>query len=167
MRQIRQQDLLYHLLDTPFGKAVLSVSQDGIAALNLRPEKIPMETAENNPVAMEASLQLCQYFQGKRKIFTLPLAPAGTPFQLNVWKTLCTVPYGTTISYSGLAARSGHPKAARAVGGAMGCNPIPIIIPCHRVISASGSPGGFSLPFHFKIKLMDIEGITTNRKEHK
>jgi methylated-DNA-[protein]-cysteine S-methyltransferase len=91
----------------------------------------------------DAIQQLREYFSGKRQTFDLPLAPAGTPFQRSVWRRLEQIPYGKTISYAELAERTGKPKASRAVGQANGRNPLPIVIPCHRVIAADGSLGGF------------------------
>lgn len=87
--------------------------------------------------------QLDEYFEGKRQDFSIPLAPIGTPFQQSVWKALGTVAYSTTCSYGAIAKQLGKPTASRAVGAANGANPIPIIIPCHRVIGSSGKLTGF------------------------
>src|SRR5262249_46745434 len=87
--------------------------------------------------------QLTEYFGGGRAEFELPLLPEGTPFQRKVWNALCEIPYGETISYGELARRIGQPTAARAVGLANGSNPLPIVVPCHRVIGADGSLTGF------------------------
>ena len=105
----------------------------------------------------EAVQQLCSYFAGERRQFDLPLAPAGTPFQLRVWQELSRIPYGATISYGELAARIGNPNASRAVGLANGRNPIPIIVPCHRVIGANGKLTGFGGGIWRKQKLLEIE----------
>jgi methylated-DNA-[protein]-cysteine S-methyltransferase len=101
--------------------------------------------------------QLREYFSGKRKEFELRLCPAGTEFQLQVWEQLRAIPYGQTISYGELARRLGNPAAARAVGLANGCNPIAIIIPCHRVIGASGKLTGFGGGLDVKEKLLALE----------
>ncbi|KRE96778.1 cysteine methyltransferase [Frateuria sp. Soil773] len=90
-----------------------------------------------------ARVQFEEYFAGTRQVFDLPLHPLGTPFQLDVWRELARIPYGTTISYGELARRIGQPQAMRAVGAANGRNPLPIVLPCHRVIGANGSLTGF------------------------
>ena len=102
--------------------------------------------------------QLRDYFAGKRKTFELELAPKGTPFQLAVWNALLQIPYGDTISYSELAHRIGKPSAIRAVGAANGANPIPVIIPCHRVIGANGSLTGYGGGIERKQWLLALEG---------
>ena len=105
----------------------------------------------------EVIRQLRAYFRGERKEFDLPLAPEGTEFQLRVWNRLRTIPYGETISYAQLAERIGNPKAVRAVGLANGSNPIPIIIPCHRVIGSDGSLTGFGGGLPTKKMLLELE----------
>jgi methylated-DNA-[protein]-cysteine S-methyltransferase len=105
----------------------------------------------------EVRRQLEAYFSGKLREFELPLAMEGTDFQLCVWNALRTIPYGETISYAQLATRIGNPKAVRAVGLANGCNPIPIIVPCHRVIGSDGSLTGFGGGLPTKQKLLDLE----------
>ncbi len=106
----------------------------------------------------DALIQLKGYFAGKVRRFDLPLALEGTAFQQVVWRALQTIPYGETLSYSGLARRIGKPTASRAVGAANGRNPIPIIIPCHRVIGAAGSLTGFGGGLSTKRKLLELEG---------
>jgi len=101
--------------------------------------------------------QLHSYFSGELEKFDLPLAPEGTPFQLKVWKELCEIPYGETISYGELARRIGNPNAARAVGLANGSNPIPIVIPCHRVIGSNGKLTGYGGGLPIKEKLLALE----------
>jgi methylated-DNA-[protein]-cysteine S-methyltransferase len=101
--------------------------------------------------------QLDLYFQGRLKQFTLKLAPQGTPFQLDVLRALQEVPYGETISYGELAKRIGRPNASRAVGGANARNPLPIVIPCHRVIGSDGNLVGFGGGLDIKKKLLDLE----------
>jgi len=111
--------------------------------------------------------QLSEYLAGKRKKFDLKIdfkKLPGTPFQKRVWKELIKIPYGTVISYKELARRVGKPKAYRAVGNANGKNPIPVIIPCHRVIAADGSLGGYSSGLHIKKKLLKLEGMTGIRE---
>ncbi len=106
----------------------------------------------------EAKAQLDAYFAGKLKDFSLPIAPAGTNFQLKVWKVLQTIPYGETITYGQLAERVGNAKASRAVGMANSRNPLPIIIPCHRVIGANHKLTGYTGGLDIKIKLLNLEG---------
>lgn len=103
--------------------------------------------------------QLAQYLRGTRTTFDLALAPAGTPFQRRVWKGLTDIPYGRVISYGEFARRIDIPGAARAVGQANGANPIPIIIPCHRVIAADGTIGGFSSGLSIKRQLLALEHV--------
>ena len=98
--------------------------------------------------------QLRAYFAGELEDFDLQLAPEGTPFQLEVWQRLCDIPYGETISYGELAGRIGNPKASRAVGLANGSNPIPIVIPCHRVIGSNGKLTGYGGGLPIKEKLL-------------
>jgi methylated-DNA-[protein]-cysteine S-methyltransferase len=103
--------------------------------------------------------QLLAYFAGERRTFDLPLAPQGTPFQLKVWNALARIPFGATWSYRDLAMRIDSPKAMRAVGAANGRNPLPIVLPCHRVIGADGSLTGFGGGLPLKQFLLEHEGI--------
>jgi methylated-DNA-[protein]-cysteine S-methyltransferase len=105
----------------------------------------------------EVIAQLEAYFAGELRRFDLPLAPEGTPFQREVWSALTAIPYGETVSYGELARRLGRPAASRAVGAANGQNPIPIVIPCHRVIGADGSLTGFGGGLAIKRRLLDLE----------
>jgi methylated-DNA-[protein]-cysteine S-methyltransferase len=115
------------------------------------------EWREDRAPFVEAIRQLRAYFHGELREFDLPLAPEGTEFQLRVWDSLRTIPYGETISYGQLAQKIGNPKAVRAVGLANGCNPIPIIIPCHRVIGSDGGLTGFGGGLSNKRKLLALE----------
>ena len=105
----------------------------------------------------DAIRQLKAYFAGKLEKFDLPLAPEGTSFQREVWKRLCEIPYGETVSYGELARRIGNPKASRAVGLANGANPIAIVIPCHRVIGSNGKLTGYGGGLPLKEKLLALE----------
>lgn len=105
----------------------------------------------------EAIMQLQQYFAGQRCRFDLPLAPAGTAFQRQVWAELRLIPYGETVTYTGLACRVGRPTAGRAVGAANGQNPLSIILPCHRVVGSSGSLTGYAGGLDRKRHLLDLE----------
>jgi methylated-DNA-[protein]-cysteine S-methyltransferase len=109
------------------------------------------------PVLKEAAAQLRAYFGGELKLFELPLTPEGTAFQRSVWDALLTIPYGETRSYMQMAVLIGAPKAVRAVGAANGQNPIPIVIPCHRVIGSNGKLTGFGGGLPLKRQLLDLE----------
>src|SRR5439155_23203362 len=115
--------------------------------------------ADQNPLLQEVMRQLSAYFAGKAESFDLPLAPQGTAFQQNVWRHLCDIPYGETISYGELARRIGNPNASRAVGLANGTNPIPIVIPCHRVIGSDGKLTGYGGGLPIKEKLLALERL--------
>ena len=112
------------------------------------------------PLIKKASKQLNEYFNGKRKVFDLPLVLHGTDFQIKVLKALQTIPYGETLSYGQLAAAIGNPKASRAVGMANNRNPIPVIIPCHRVIGSNGKLTGYAGGLELKQKLLDLEKLS-------
>ncbi len=116
-----------------------------------------MASAKASPVLREAVSQLEEYFAGRRTVFDLPLAPLGTAFQQKVWRILQTINYGETWSYQQLAKQVGNANASRAVGSANGKNPIGIIIPCHRVIRASGQLGGYAGGLDLKAKLLMLE----------
>ena len=111
------------------------------------------------PLFEEARRQLEEYFAGARQNFDLPLDPGGTDFQRRVWRALMDIPYGKTISYRDLARRVNCPRGYQAVGQANGKNPLPILIPCHRVIGADGSLGGYSAGLDRKRFLLELEGI--------
>ena len=115
------------------------------------------ETEYKDPVLYETARQLEEYFRGERREFTVPLSPDGTPFRKKVWAALREIPYGETATYSEIAAAVGSPKAARAVGMANHVNPIPVIIPCHRVVGKSGSLVGYAGGLEIKRMLIDIE----------
>jgi len=119
------------------------------------------ESGTHLPIHVEAAAQLREYFAGERKVFTLPLKPVGTPFQLAVWHALTKIPYGETRSYGAIAAAVGNPKASRAVGMANNRNPISIIVPCHRVIGSTGKLVGYGGGLDKKIVLLELE-----RKHH-
>ena len=129
-----------------------------ITRLYLRAQDVPAGSGqEQTPVLQEALRQLGEYFDGTRKVFDLPLQPRGTAFQQRVWRALCDIPYGQTRSYTHLAAQIGRPKACRAVGMANHKNPIPILIPCHRVVGADGSLTGYAGGLAMKKALLDLE----------
>ncbi len=113
---------------------------------------------EDDPYLFNVVEQLKDYFAGKLKVFNVPLDLSGTPFQLRVWDELLKIPYGETASYKDIAIKLGDANLVRAVGRANGANPVPVIIPCHRVINSNGNLGGYSGGMDIKIKLLEIEG---------
>ena len=135
-------DLLFY--ESPVGRLGLMGEGDRRISLALPYYPVPMVMERETPVLREARQQLAAYFAGKLQIFDIPLRLEGTPFRLKVWEQLRQIPYGQAISYGELARRVGQPGAARAVGGANRHNPIPIIVPCHRVLAADGTLGGYS-----------------------
>lgn len=145
-----------------FFEADISLNQ-GKALLKHKYEKREQYNYINNysiketDLLREANRQLYEYFQGKRQVFNLPLAPEGTPFMKNVWKCLCDIPYGETRSYKEIAIAAGNEKASRAVGNANNRNPIPIFIPCHRVIGSDGRLIGYRNGLPTKKLLLEIE----------
>ena len=137
----------------------LVAGPSGLSAIDFRGE--PVHDAwhnDRNELILEAGRQLQAYFDGKLRVFELPLAMAGTPFQLRVWRELERIPYGETRSYLQLAAAIGAEKAVRAVGAANGANPIPIVVPCHRVIGAGGKLVGYGGGLPLKKRLLALEG---------
>lgn len=116
-------------------------------------------TASSQPTALleEAARQLAEYFAGARRAFSLPLAPRGTAFQQAVWAALGQIPYGQTLSYADLAALLNRPTASRAVGGACHANPLPVLIPCHRVLGVRGQPTGYAGGLERKLLLLHLE----------
>jgi methylated-DNA-[protein]-cysteine S-methyltransferase len=152
-------DERYHAeLATTLGAICCAVDARG-RLVGLRFDLAPQD-ARLAPSRCERVLdQLAEYFAGHRKRFELELAPHGTPFQRRVWQALTEIPYGKVASYGEIAHRIGRPGAARAVGQANGANPIPIVIPCHRVIAADGTIGGFSSGLGLKRRLLDLEHV--------
>lgn len=153
------EKLAYDTLNTTIGPVVMAMASEGLRYVFFQNEEIDIPVIwQHQPDSLHSTKeQLTEYFLGRRTIFDIPLAPQGTPFQTLVWKTLCGIPYGQTICYKELALRIGNIKACRAVGGANGKNPIVIIQPCHRVITADGSLGGFSSGLDRKQFLLDLE----------
>ena len=155
--------MLYTHIDSPVGPLLLASDADGLRLIEFHAPRYAMQRDADwregdNAVLRITRAQLDEYFAGKRRDFDLPLAPRGTDFQRNVWQTLATIPYGATISYAQLATRVGKPTAMRAVGAANGRNPLPIVLPCHRVIGADGSLTGFGGGLPTKEFLLKLEG---------
>ena len=145
------------LLDSPIGPLGLEATDDALVGVTFHADWTPEPAGERAPVLAEARRQLDAYFRGALRQFSVPLAPSGTPFQEAVWAALLRIPYGQTCSYRDLAAEVGRPAAIRAVGAANGRNPIPVIIPCHRVIGSDGRLVGFGGGLGTKRRLLDLE----------
>ena len=153
--------MFYDIIDTPLGQMTLIGDEHSLIHIELpeakRPLMLASEWRRDANRFSEERRQFDQYFSGTSNTFDLPLAPSGTPFQKEVWRALCDIGYGETISYGELASRIGRPKASRAVGLANGANPLSIIVPCHRVIGANGSLTGYGGGMNAKRWLLDHE----------
>lgn len=151
----------YEPFESPIGELLLLAEPEGLVAIRFEPQSGVHDIAPNwtrgAPVLEQTAAQLREYFAGRREVFDLPLCPPGTEFMQRVWKELCRIPFGTTISYGELATRIGNPKASRAVGMANGKNPIPIVVPCHRVIGSNGRLTGFAGGLEVKEQLLRHE----------
>jgi methylated-DNA-[protein]-cysteine S-methyltransferase len=149
--------LKYTYVDTPIGAILIAGDGNAIVETYFAGAKPKPEWIRDDEPLREAANQLRAYFDGNLQAFDLPLAPRGTEFQQSVWSALLEIPYGQTTTYSAVANKIGRPAAVRAVGAANGANPIPIIIPCHRVIGASGSLTGFGGGLDVKRQLLALE----------
>ena len=155
--------VFFRHIDSPIGRLLIAVDDDGIRAVEFPENRHPVrregEWREgDHPLLDEAARQLGEYFAGERRGFDLPLAPRGTEFQRKVWLALRGIPFGQTWSYAQLAKSIDNMQAMRAVGAANGRNPIPIIVPCHRVIGANGTLTGFGGGLPTKEFLLRLEG---------
>ncbi len=152
-----------YTITTPVGPVTVTSDDAAVVALDLNTPKRPDSEAPT-PLLSLAGRQIGEYFNGSRLDFDLPIRPAGTAFQLRVWDALRRVPYGSTASYSDIARMIGAPSAARAVGNANNKNPIALIIPCHRIIHADGSLGGYGGGEHIKEYLLAHETAVISRR---
>lgn len=158
----------YRCVESPIGRLLIAADSSGLREIrflrNGRPS-IPENWVEADGsgeaarTVMLTVTQLREYFEGARRDFQIPLAPRGTGFQQSVWRALQAIPYGQLTSYGVIAHRIGLPQSSRAVGAANGANPIPIVIPCHRVIGSSGALTGYGGGLDIKEKLLRLEGI--------
>jgi methylated-DNA-[protein]-cysteine S-methyltransferase len=161
--QFLGEDATYDEINSPVGKLTIITSAKGLHAILWEddfnnPEKIKkFRKSPNEPIIVKTKTQLAEYFQGNRKIFDLPLVIEGTHFQIQVWDQLTKIPYAKTITYGEQAEKIGDKKKARAVGAANGLNPIPIIVPCHRVIGSNGTLTGFAGGLEKKAFLLKLE----------
>jgi methylated-DNA-[protein]-cysteine S-methyltransferase len=144
--------------ETIIGTLAISDDGTGITNIDLVSEKaVKLEESKETPLLKMAAAQLQEYFEGKRKVFDLPLNPRGTEFQKKVWDALKTIPYGERWSYKQVAESIGKPTAARAVGMANNKNPLMIVVPCHRVVGANGDLVGYAGGLHIKEMLLKLE----------
>ena len=154
--------ILCRRIDSPVGPLMLAADDHALRHIEFRDNCHPADRRDwhggDNPILQAAQQQLGEYFAGKRRQFDLPLAPHGTDFQCTVWRALAEIPYGSTISYAQLAQRLGNPNGTRAVGAANRRNPLPIVLPCHRVIGADGGMTGFGGGLPTKQFLLRLEG---------
>lgn len=141
------------MVDSPLGPLTLSAGPEGLSAVAFGDRG----SGTACPLLEQAAAELAAYFAGQLRTFTVPLAPMGTDFQQRVWAALREIPYGGTATYGEIAARVGNPRACRAVGQANNRNPIPILIPCHRVIGAGGQLTGYAGGLDVKQKLLALE----------
>ena len=152
-------------VESPVGPLVLEASADALTEILLplagkaRRTGRPGAAGPEPAPLVAARRQLAEYFAGRRRHFDLPLEVAGTDFQCAVWWALAEIPYGETVSYGELAAMVGRPTAFRAVGQANGANPIPIVLPCHRVVASGGRIGGYGGGLPVKRTLLALEGV--------
>lgn len=164
-----RSDVAYTVIGTTIGPVRLAATGGGVCKIALGDES-PQAFEEwlvrhvgqpaHDPQARllkHAEEQLRDYLEGQRQTFDLPLDMRGTPFQKQVWRSVASIPYGKTTTYGQIAGHLGRPNAARAVGAANGSNPLPIVIPCHRVIGADGSLCGYGGGLHIKETLLDLE----------
>ncbi len=170
--------LTYGRMDSPIGLVWVATTGIGICAVGLgagQPARffawlaqhiLPDPPREDPTTLAPALTQLREYFSRIRREFDLPLYTHGTDFQKAVWAELARIPYGATTSYGKIAQRIERPKAARAVGAAVGANPLPILIPCHRVIGADGSLTGYGGGLEVKAALLRLEGTWSGHKKH-
>lgn len=154
----------FTLLESSVGPLLLVANDTGLTGIAFDGQRAcpslgsDARKQASHPVLRQAKAQLQEYFAGARRTFDLPLAPVGTPFQRDVWNALLEIPYGKTQSYGEIARRIGRAKAVRAVGAANGANPLPVVVPCHRVIGADGSLTGYGGELWRKRKLLALEG---------
>lgn len=160
-------NVAYTIIDSPQGPIYAAEIHDGLIFVGIGSNAYRQMVAfarqwvpdpQIRPSVIDATQQLTQYLAGDRRIFDLPLVLYGTEFQKAVWRKLLDIPYGLTISYGRLAESIGRPKAARAVGRACGANPIPLVVPCHRVLASDGGLGGYGGGLEWKRWLLALEG---------
>ena len=163
--------MIYTEFTSAFGTTLAAAKDDQLCHLwfpgqKHEPDHSQWLRRDDLPVFINTRIQLEQYAQGKRQQFQIPLAPRGTDFQQSVWKLLSRIPFGQHTSYGAMARYLHKPKAARAVGAAVGRNPLSIIVPCHRVLGSQGDMTGFASGLEMKRRLLSIEGIVEPMQEN-
>jgi methylated-DNA-[protein]-cysteine S-methyltransferase len=158
-------DVRYDLVDSPVGELFVAATDRGLCRIAYFPDRAEDEVSRTFGRRLlrlpldDVRRELDEYFEGRRRAFDLPLDLRVAPFHADVLHELAHVPYGHTTTYGALAAQSGHPKAARAVGTVMNRNPLPIVLPCHRVVGAGGALVGYAGGLERKIQLLRLEGL--------
>ena len=145
-------------ISSALGTFVLEGTEEALTALYLPGQDTGSAPFGESPLLLRGAAELTEYLSGRRRTFSLPLSPGGTPFQRQVWEALTAIPYGETRTYGEVAAAIGRPRAVRAVGQADHRNPLPIFIPCHRVVGADGSLTGYAGGLALKRALLALEG---------
>lgn len=148
--------IVFGIVPAPFGELLVAKEGEAVVEIRFRPGDV--DGVRDDRAVAGVAAQLDEYFRGERRAFDLPLAPRGTEFQQLVWAALQRIPYGETRSYADIAREIGRPAAVRAVGAANGANPIPIVIPCHRVVASDGGLGGYGGGLARKRWLLAHEG---------
>jgi len=148
----------FTVFETPLGLMALEAEGEALVRLRLPGSPMPRMMPHETPLLAKGREQLLEYLAGERTCFELPLAPQGTPFQQNVWHALQDIPWGKTRSYKDIALAVNCPRGFQAVGQANHRNPLPLFIPCHRVVAADGSLGGYGGGLELKKALLKIEG---------
>ncbi len=160
--------MLCRRIDSPVGPLMLAADDHGLRHIEFRDNRHPVNRGDwhggDNAILQATEAQLAEYFAGTRTRFDLPLAPRGTEFQLRVWQALARIPHGSTSTYAEQARAIGSPDAVRAVGAANGRNPLPIVLPCHRVIGTDGALVGFGGGLPVKEFLLRLEGALPTRQ---
>jgi O-6-methylguanine DNA methyltransferase len=169
------EKIYYAGLDTPLGTMWAAASEKGYVQFNMSNNRdgfmnelrarIKAEYVEEPSRFNSLKAELDRYFKGEKLVFKGPFDMRGTLFQVEVWKAIYSIPYGKLISYGGIAEQIGRPKAVRAVGNAVGDNPLGLIVPCHRVVWGNGGIGGFTGGLDWKRKLLAREGILPSHKD--
>ena len=148
----------YQIIDSPIGALRLVSNGEAITAIEFQDQHGNNGVERSDAALTACAAQLQEYFAGQRQRFDLPLAPGGTAFQNQVWQALRAIPFGELRTYGDIADNIGNRKAVRAVGAANGKNPIPIVVPCHRVIGSNGTLTGFAGGLNTKQQLLELEG---------
>jgi len=166
--RILDRDLVYTFIDSPLGDLLVAGDGETLHLISFPTGKKTLRPAphwrEDKTPFAETRKQLDAYFAGDLTVFDLPLTLGGTAFQNEVWRNLATIPYGETATYGEMAKRAGRPKASRAIGAANGSNPLPIVLPCHRVIGSTGALTGFGGGMKAKEFLLGLEGALSGQQ---